>query len=396
MRIRAVLGWLGRATKRKGSPAETSATLAVWFNYALGAELKPPGTGEEGNGASLSKAWSWVQQPCMNVAEESCCPQRFPSPNAWHGSVFVWLEASRSVLGTPAAGQCRVAACSLHSRGWCRSIGNWKKGDVSWRGRTDRKVGLGQVTGVLCAGQGGIPGWKVCFHVCFVPSLPWRNIVCSPLQPPAPHPSPGSSHACPSSLPVCPRAARGEPEGQGQTLSPQAGSRALQKPAAGSPPVGPAAASSHCSALHFPALLAASPYSISLTPYPSLPLSLHLISSISPSAPSSCALAAAPSCCAGWELPFCSSWGGFGWLLGGALHPWQAPASPWGWQSPTPSIQPQQHMPGGTALRWLKGKGRLRLSSARQSGDHQPRAQASAACGLPRGACAQGRRDTSL
>lgn len=156
MCITAVLGWLGRAMKRKGRPAETSATLAVWFNDALGAEPKPPGTGEEGSGASLS--WSWVQQPRMNVAEDSCCPQKFPSPNAWHGRVFVGLEASRSVLGTPAARQCHVAACSLHSPAWCRSTGNWKKGDVSWKGRTHRKVGLRQVRGVLWAGQGGIPG----------------------------------------------------------------------------------------------------------------------------------------------------------------------------------------------------------------------------------------------
>lgn len=52
--IRVVLGWLGRAIKRKGSPAETSATLAFWFNYALGAEPNPLGIGEEGVGASLS------------------------------------------------------------------------------------------------------------------------------------------------------------------------------------------------------------------------------------------------------------------------------------------------------------------------------------------------------
>lgn len=52
--IRAVLGSLGRATKRKGSPAVTFATLAVWFNYASGAKPKPSGIGEEGNGASLS------------------------------------------------------------------------------------------------------------------------------------------------------------------------------------------------------------------------------------------------------------------------------------------------------------------------------------------------------
>lgn len=70
------------------------------------------------------------------------------------------------------------------------------------------------------------------------------------------------------------------------------------------------------------------------------PLSFHLVSSTSPAAPSPCALAAAPSCCAGWEIPSCSPWDGFGWVLWGALHPWQAPASPWGWQSPNLSIQP--------------------------------------------------------
>lgn len=87
--------------------------------------------------------------------------------------------------------------------------------------------------------------------------------------------------------------------------------------------MGPAATSSHHSALHFPALLAASPNSVSLTPYPSHALSLHLVSSISLSAPSPCALAAAPSCCAGWELPSCSPWGGSRGLLctpGGHQH----------------------------------------------------------------------------
>ena len=47
-----MLDWLARAMKRKGSPAETSATLAVWVDYALGTEPKPPGTGEEDDGAS--------------------------------------------------------------------------------------------------------------------------------------------------------------------------------------------------------------------------------------------------------------------------------------------------------------------------------------------------------
>lgn len=41
MCVRAVVNWLSR----KARPAETSAALAVWFSYALGAELKP-GFGE--------------------------------------------------------------------------------------------------------------------------------------------------------------------------------------------------------------------------------------------------------------------------------------------------------------------------------------------------------------
>lgn len=103
-------GWLGRAMKRKQSSAETSATLAGWFYYALGVEPKPPGIAEEGDSTSLSVV-VLVQQPCVNVAEESCCPPNFSSPNSWRGRVFVGLEVSCSVLGTPAAAQCDIAAC---------------------------------------------------------------------------------------------------------------------------------------------------------------------------------------------------------------------------------------------------------------------------------------------
>lgn len=198
----------------------------------------------------LSAWWSWVQQPCMNMAEESCCPQRFPSPNAWHGKAFVGLEASGSVLGTPAAGQGRVAARSSLLTRLGPFYRELEKGQCLLERKDTPQGWTGASEG--CAGQGGIPGWKVCFHICFVPSLHLGDIACSPLQPPAPHPSPGSSRACPSSLPACPSAARGEPEGQGQALSAQVGSRAPQKPAAGSPPMGPAATSSHHSALHFP------------------------------------------------------------------------------------------------------------------------------------------------
>lgn len=222
----------------------------------------------------------------------------------------------------------------------------------------------------MCCGQGREVFLDGCFHLCFVPSLHWGDTACSLLQPSAPHPSPGSCCASPSSLPVCPRAARGEPEGRGRALSPQAGSRALQKPAAGSPPVGPAATSSHYSALHFPGLLAASPNSVSLMPYPSHALSLHLVSSISLSAPSPCALAAAPSCCAGWELPSCSPWGGSRGLLctpGGHQH---HPGD--GSHLPHPSDPNSTCQGGETALQWPKGRGRLWLSSAGWSRDHQP------------------------
>lgn len=109
----------------------------------------------------LSAWWSRVHQPCMNVAEESCCPQRFSSPNTRHGRVFVGLEASRSVLGTPAAGQCRVQPARRAHPAQCCATGNWKQGNVSWRGRTHRKFGLGRVRGVLWAGQRGIPGWML-------------------------------------------------------------------------------------------------------------------------------------------------------------------------------------------------------------------------------------------
>lgn len=55
----------------------------------------------------LSAWWSWVQQLCVNVAEESCCPQRLPSQT--HGmSGALWVGGSLIVLGTLAAGQCHV------------------------------------------------------------------------------------------------------------------------------------------------------------------------------------------------------------------------------------------------------------------------------------------------
>lgn len=85
------------------------------------------------------------------------------------------------------------------------------------------------------------------------------------------------------------------------------------------------------------------------------PLSFHLISSTSPSAPSPCALAAAPSCCAGWEIPSCSPWGGFGWVLWGALYPCQPPASPWGWQSIHPT-KPSSTCRGGNCPVAVKRK----------------------------------------
>lgn len=59
---------------------------------------------------------------------------------------------------------------------------------------------------------------------------------------------------------------------------------------------------------------------------------------------------------------------------------------------PTPAARAA----GRTALRWSKGRGRLWLSPAGWSGDHQPRAQVCAACKVPEGARAQGKGDGSV
>lgn len=85
----------------------------------------------------------------------------------------------------------------------------------------------------------------------------------------------------------------------------------------------------HCSALHFPALPAVSLYSSSLTSHPSLSLHLHILVHT-------------------FSLHLV-------WVSGGALHPRQAPASRWAWQSLIPSIQPQQHLLRATVLQGSKG-----------------------------------------
>lgn len=97
----------------------------------------------------LSPWCSWLQQLCMNGAEESCCPQRLPSPKPWQG----WSGDSLTVLGSLAAGQCLVSASCLHSPG-C-SAGNWEKGNVSWReGTTTRLDRASEKCAVSRAGQG--------------------------------------------------------------------------------------------------------------------------------------------------------------------------------------------------------------------------------------------------
>lgn len=103
----------------------------------------------------------------MTVAEGSCCPQRLPSPNSWQGRGVVGWRFYH--CAGHLAGQCHVAASCLHSPAVLqgpgkRAVSPGGKGPPSWT-RASEKCAVSR------AGQGGIPGWKICFHIHFVPSL---------------------------------------------------------------------------------------------------------------------------------------------------------------------------------------------------------------------------------
>lgn len=127
---------------------------------------------------------------------------------------------------------CRaVPCCSFLCALSCCSAGNWEKGNVSWKEGTT--IMLDQSKGEVCCEQGRAGRYsrmKSLFShpFCTLPQYKmshlWKNTARSSLQAPALHPLPHSIQAHPSSLPVCPRAMRGEPRGRGLALSPWTGS----------------------------------------------------------------------------------------------------------------------------------------------------------------------------
>lgn len=91
----------------------------------------------------------------------------FPKQMVWQGDCG--LEVL-SLLGTLAAGQCHVAPSCVHSPAVLQGTGKramspGRKGPPSCWTRAREKCAVSR------AGQGGIPGWQVCFHIHFVLSL---------------------------------------------------------------------------------------------------------------------------------------------------------------------------------------------------------------------------------
>lgn len=93
----------------------------------------------------LSAWWAWVQQPCINVAEESFCPQSSPSPNRWYGRGTVgWRFSHCWAPWLQGSAMLQLLVCTLLL--FCRELG---KGQCLLEGRDHHHAGPEQGRSVL-------------------------------------------------------------------------------------------------------------------------------------------------------------------------------------------------------------------------------------------------------